>query len=260
MCWRRLRAAMRGRRWRPPSGRRLQWHPTVQASRREEQALWRQFRAACDAVFARRQAEQREADVERQINLARKTALCEELEGLTAGDSAAFGEARTRVQEAQAVWTAAGPVPRGTYKALEQALCRGLRAARGARARPGKGAAGGGNARPASAGVAVRAARGPAGGAGTRGSGGGGGAAPVGNFGAMANGLDEDPPAALRCSLSGVARRGGDAAVSGTAPGSKSRTQADVVPAYGDPGGCGIARGIRPGADGTADFPAYPTR
>lgn len=96
------------------------WHPTVQASRREEQALWRQFRAACDAVFARRQAEQREADVERQINLARKTALCEELEGLTAGDSAALGEARTRVQEAQAVWTAVGPVPRGTYKALEQ--------------------------------------------------------------------------------------------------------------------------------------------
>ncbi|MCB1776866.1 MAG: DUF349 domain-containing protein, partial [Candidatus Competibacteraceae bacterium] len=42
-----------------------EWPPTVQASPRQEQSLWKAFRAACDAVFARRQAEYQAADSER---------------------------------------------------------------------------------------------------------------------------------------------------------------------------------------------------
>lgn len=39
-----------------------EWQPTVQASRRKEQELWREFRAACDAIFERRQAERQSVD------------------------------------------------------------------------------------------------------------------------------------------------------------------------------------------------------
>ena len=97
-----------------------EWHPTVQAGRREEQTLWRQFRVACDAVFARRQAVQQAADEERQTNLAHKTALCEEIEALTTADSDTFRQLRKRVQEIQAEWLAIGPVPKAAFKAVEQ--------------------------------------------------------------------------------------------------------------------------------------------
>ena len=54
----------------PPSSLKAQWQPTVQGSYRQEQALWKAFRTACDAVFARRHTEQQAAVTERQANLA----------------------------------------------------------------------------------------------------------------------------------------------------------------------------------------------
>lgn len=103
------------------------WQPTVQASRREEQELWRQFRAACDAVFERRQMEQQAAEEERQANLARKTALCEAIEALAAVDSAGIHQARRRVQEAQEEWLSIGPVPKASYRAIQQRFDKACR-------------------------------------------------------------------------------------------------------------------------------------
>ena len=97
-----------------------EWHPTVQAGRREEQSLWHQFRSVCDAVFARREAVQQAADAERQANLARKTELCEEIERLAGVNMDAARQARKRLQEIQAEWPAIGPVPRAAIKAIEQ--------------------------------------------------------------------------------------------------------------------------------------------
>jgi hypothetical protein len=97
-----------------------QWQPTVQASRREEQILWRQFRSVCDGVFAQRQSEQQAAEAEREENLTRKSALCEELEKLASVDSAGIQYATRRVQEAQDEWRNIGPVSKAAYKAIEQ--------------------------------------------------------------------------------------------------------------------------------------------
>lgn len=97
------------------------WQPTVQASRREEQTLWRQFRTVCDKVFERRQAAQAAAEAERQQQLERKTALCEALEALAAGEEElTLAQANRRIHEVQAEWAAVGPLPRGTQKSLEQ--------------------------------------------------------------------------------------------------------------------------------------------
>ncbi len=97
-----------------------QWQPTVQAGRREEQALWHQFRAVCDAVFARREAVQQAADAERQANLARKTELCQEIERLAEVNREEARQARKRLQEIQAEWPTIGPVPKTVFKAIEQ--------------------------------------------------------------------------------------------------------------------------------------------
>ena len=108
-----------------------EWHPTVQAGQREEQALWRRFRSACDAVFARRQAAQEAAEKERQDLLARKTALCEELEALAADESQDnLLRLRKRLQDIRAEWPAIGPLLKAATKALEQrftAACERLR-------------------------------------------------------------------------------------------------------------------------------------
>ena len=97
-----------------------EWHPTVQAAPRQEQALWKAFRAACDAVFARRQAEQQAVDDERQGNLASRLALCEAVEALAHDDPAQLPQARSRLAAIQQEWDAAGPAPRAEQRALDQ--------------------------------------------------------------------------------------------------------------------------------------------
>lgn len=104
-----------------------EWHPTVQALPRQEQALWKEFRAACDAVFARRQAEQQAADTERQDHLQRKRELCAEIEALAAVGPDQLTQARARLQAAQHEWEAAGPVPRAEQRTLDQRFEAALR-------------------------------------------------------------------------------------------------------------------------------------
>ena len=96
------------------------WRPTVQASRREEQALWKRFRAACDGVFQRRQVEREALDQGRQDNLARKTALCEEIEALAIGDADGIRQARRRIEEIRQEWAAIGPAPKSALRSLDQ--------------------------------------------------------------------------------------------------------------------------------------------
>ncbi|MDG4551213.1 MAG: DUF349 domain-containing protein [Candidatus Contendobacter sp.] len=97
-----------------------EWHPTVQALPRQEQALWKEFRAVCDQVFARRQAEQQAADTERQDHLQRKRDLCAEIEALATAEPKQLTEARARLQAIQHEWETTGPVPRVEQRALDQ--------------------------------------------------------------------------------------------------------------------------------------------
>jgi len=97
-----------------------EWHPTVQAPPRQEQALWKAFRAACDAVFARRQNEQQAADGERQANLEQKQGLCADLEALADGDPGQLTAAQARWQAIQREWDDIGPVPKTEQRAISQ--------------------------------------------------------------------------------------------------------------------------------------------
>jgi exonuclease SbcC len=97
-----------------------EWHPTVQAPPRQEQALWKEFRAACDAVFARRQLEQQAADTERQANLARRLELCTEIEALATIDHGQLAQAQARLQAARQEWDAIGLIPKAEQRTLSQ--------------------------------------------------------------------------------------------------------------------------------------------
>lgn len=102
--------------------KRLQaeWQPQVLASRREEQALWKQFRAACDAIFEHRRAEREARAAERQSSLDRKQALCDEIEALSAQRGIDPPAARERFRTLCDEWQALGPIPKRAQHDAEQ--------------------------------------------------------------------------------------------------------------------------------------------
>ena len=95
--------------------KRLQreWQTTVPARQKEENRLWQRFRAACDAVFARRREQQDAYTAEREENLKQRQDQCAELEKLAASD-AGLDQLASELQELEKGWTVtdALPVPR----------------------------------------------------------------------------------------------------------------------------------------------------
>ncbi len=109
-----LRAASR-----EVKGAQDQWKPTVPLPRREEQALWQEFRKVCDAVFNQLREERDAADAERQANLERKQAICAELEALLDQPDKTFREIHKQFDETSDTWSEIGEIPRKQESAIE---------------------------------------------------------------------------------------------------------------------------------------------
>lgn len=93
------------------------WQEAARAlplERKDEQALWLRFRAACDAVFAKRKEGAHAADAERRQHLHAKEALCARLE--QAGDV----PLQKLLKEVASEWHAIGPVPRAAEPKLDK--------------------------------------------------------------------------------------------------------------------------------------------
>jgi hypothetical protein len=86
--------------------------------RKDEQALWQRFRAACDAIFASRKESAHALDAERRAHEVAKAAICARLEEAAASVTpASVGKL---LRDAAAEWHAAGPVPRAHEAKLEK--------------------------------------------------------------------------------------------------------------------------------------------
>lgn len=98
-----------------------QWRPTVTGRKRDENALWQEFRAAADAVFARREAEHQARTAELDQNLATREAICDALAAATA-DATTAAALRSILRERQQQWrdTEALPVPKARHQALRR--------------------------------------------------------------------------------------------------------------------------------------------
>jgi len=97
-----------------------QWQTTVPGKRQQEDAIWKEFRDACDAVFARRRQQQDERHEAQQINKVKKQQLCELLESLSATTIDALPDAERQVQKAVSEWEETGPAAKNDQAALEQ--------------------------------------------------------------------------------------------------------------------------------------------
>jgi hypothetical protein len=96
------------------------WKAAGRASRKDDDALWARFRAAQDAFFAARQADQKATDAEFSANLQTKLALLEQAERLVpVRDIAA---ARATLRDILERWEQAGKVPRGDIQRVDGRL------------------------------------------------------------------------------------------------------------------------------------------
>ncbi|MFI4939773.1 MAG: DUF349 domain-containing protein [Burkholderiales bacterium] len=84
--------------------------------RKVEQALWQRFRAACDALFAKRKEAAASADAGRKSNLAEKENLCGKLESMHAESGQAIAKI---ARDAKDAWSKIGPVPRAEENRIE---------------------------------------------------------------------------------------------------------------------------------------------
>ncbi|MGB5834382.1 MAG: DUF349 domain-containing protein [Thiohalocapsa sp.] len=98
-----------------------QWQTTVPGRQRDENALWKTFRAASDAVFARRAEQQQARGAEMREHQAARTTICEELENLVqqADDSEGL---RTTLGALETRWrdTEGLPLPRQAVQGLQR--------------------------------------------------------------------------------------------------------------------------------------------
>ncbi|QIK38161.1 DUF349 domain-containing protein [Caldichromatium japonicum] len=110
-----------------------QWQTTVPGRQRDENRLWHAFRSACDAVFARRTAQQQVQAQEQARQLALLDSICAEAEQIAATEqdckrlAAAQRELNTRWYEATESLTLARPASAAIHRrwnACRQALER----------------------------------------------------------------------------------------------------------------------------------------
>ncbi|MBA5608378.1 DUF349 domain-containing protein [Duganella sp. FT3S] len=90
--------------------------------RKAEQALWLRFRAACDAIFAKRKESAHAADHERKAHLHVREDLCAALETATFSgeDKAQLAAMAKLLRDTAAAWHGAGTVPRASEQRITQ--------------------------------------------------------------------------------------------------------------------------------------------
>ncbi|USX28887.1 DUF349 domain-containing protein [Oxalobacteraceae bacterium OTU3CINTB1] len=106
-------------------GLQERWQEQAKAlplERKVEQALWQRFRAACDAIFAKRKETAHAADHERKEHLHAREAICKELETATfsGDDKAQLAAIAKTLRDAAAAWNASGTVPRAAEAKIGQ--------------------------------------------------------------------------------------------------------------------------------------------
>lgn len=87
-----------------------EWKQAGPVPRDQNQPIWDRFRSVCDAFYALHKVYLAKEDGERQINLQRKLALCEQAEAI--GESTDWNGTTNRLRKLQDEWKAIGPVPK----------------------------------------------------------------------------------------------------------------------------------------------------
>jgi uncharacterized protein DUF349 len=92
-----------------------EWKGIGAVSRKDSEATWKRFRAACDGFFERYK---RRHEIEREARVARLETICADLEALSLAPPPSEGLPE-KLRSLQARWSEAGETPAGAGRALE---------------------------------------------------------------------------------------------------------------------------------------------
>lgn len=97
-----------------------QWKDTGMVTPREDGKLWKQFRAACDGLFSRRDQQRADAQAERDRHLSDAEAICDQIEKLA--ESAGFDSqsANEQFQQLQEQFDQLGPLPKEQVESVRK--------------------------------------------------------------------------------------------------------------------------------------------
>lgn len=109
--------------------KRLQqsWKEIGAVQRDQEQPLWNEFRAQCDAVFQKRQQAYLDYSAGLEASKKQAVALCEELEQAASSSGSALLEGLAKVPQWRAAFDALGELPRGGERALKDRFERAVK-------------------------------------------------------------------------------------------------------------------------------------
>jgi hypothetical protein len=96
----------------------LEWKSIGAVTRGQEKLIWERFRNACDRFFTRRQADLAEHKKRWAANMAKKEALCAQVEALA--DSTDWDATAVEIRRLQNEWKTVGPVKKSRSEAIWQ--------------------------------------------------------------------------------------------------------------------------------------------
>ncbi len=95
-----------------------QWQGTGQCKRKDDQALWQEFRSCCDAIFAKRHQETEALKEERQAAKHHAETIIQQLEEILTKNGDKFFSEKARTESLQSEFQAIGELPRESARAL----------------------------------------------------------------------------------------------------------------------------------------------
>lgn len=95
-----------------------QWQSIGQCKRKDDQALWQEFRTHCDAVFAKRHQETEALKEERQNTKQHAENIIQQLEEILAKSGDEFFAEKSRAESLQHEFQAIGELPRESARAI----------------------------------------------------------------------------------------------------------------------------------------------
>lgn len=105
-----------------------QWRITLAARPKEEQALWKQFRAPIDELFTRLKASRQTQRSETEQRIEQKEALCAQVEAMQALNGEAFTQATKQVEGLRQKFNALRDLPKPVWQSLEERFQRAEKA------------------------------------------------------------------------------------------------------------------------------------
>lgn len=102
------------------------WQGIGPAARREERALWDEFRQHCDAVFEKRLQDSAEFAAALRANRSRALELCERLEQLAGVSGPELLQQSMQMEQIRAEFAAVGELPRGDSRDLQRRFERAV--------------------------------------------------------------------------------------------------------------------------------------